>query len=135
MRDTVVHVTGPWEAESVDECEVVPTTWNLGSLSQGGVSLSADIKVKLRKLAAINDNHRNWSWLLDLNRPPVYPVLPRVPVSGKSRPRPQTEVPCSGEEPTDIDIRRLRVSERMVSVKKKRVLDQPSQPPRPKVNS
>ena len=35
MRDTVDHVSSPWEAESVDERGVVPTTWNLGSNSRG----------------------------------------------------------------------------------------------------
>ena len=47
MRDTVVRVSGPWEAESEEECEAIPTTWNLGPLARGGATLSVDIDVKL----------------------------------------------------------------------------------------
>ena len=47
MWDTVIHVTGPWEAESVDKNGVVPTIWNLGPLSRERASLSMDIEVKL----------------------------------------------------------------------------------------
>ena len=33
MRETVVRVTGPWEAEPESECGTVSTTWNLGPLA------------------------------------------------------------------------------------------------------
>ena len=54
MRDTVVWVTGPWEAESEDERGAISIVWNLGPVPRGGALPTADIEAKLRKLAAIN---------------------------------------------------------------------------------
>ena len=36
MRDIVVRVIGPWEAESEDERGAIPTMWNLGQVARGG---------------------------------------------------------------------------------------------------
>ena len=41
MRDTVVRVTDPWEAESKDEHGAIPITWNLGPIAWREASLSA----------------------------------------------------------------------------------------------
>ena len=59
MRDIVVRVTAQWEAESEDEREAIPITWNLGLVTRGGALLSVDVEAKLRKLATINYNHHN----------------------------------------------------------------------------
>jgi len=69
MRDTVVQVTGPGEAESEDERGAVPVALNWDSGSHGGTLPTADVETKLRRLIIINYNKRNWSWLLDSNRP------------------------------------------------------------------
>ena len=74
MRNTVIRMTGPLEAESKGERGAISITWNLGAVARGETLSSADIEVKLQKLAAINYNHRNWSGLLDPNRSPVPPV-------------------------------------------------------------
>ena len=58
MRDTVIRVSGPWEAELEKERGASPTTWNLGPVAQ---TCSVEIEAKLRRLAAINYDHRNWS--------------------------------------------------------------------------
>ena len=73
MQDTVVLVTGPWEAESEDERGAIPVIWNLGP-SLVGALLTADI----------DRYHRNWSCLLDPNCPPGPLVFPGVSASGKS---------------------------------------------------
>ena len=44
---------------------------------------TADVEEKLRKLTAVDFNYRNWSLLLNSNRPPVPPVILKVPASGK----------------------------------------------------
>jgi len=85
MRDTVVWVSGPWKAESENEREAIPVVWNLGLTPRGGSLPTADVEAKLRKLTTINYDCRNWSWLLDPNRPPVPPVIPRVPTLGKNQ--------------------------------------------------
>ena len=61
MRDTVVRVTGPCDVESEGERGAVPVIWNLDSGPHGGILPTTDIKVKLRKLVAIDFNCRNWS--------------------------------------------------------------------------
>jgi len=58
MCDTVVRVSGSWEAES-EECRAIPTIWNLGPLTQEGATLSADIEAKLQRLTVVNYDHRN----------------------------------------------------------------------------
>ena len=44
MRDTVVRVTGLWEAESKDERRAVPIAWNLDSGSHGEILPTADVE-------------------------------------------------------------------------------------------
>jgi len=80
----------------------------------GGAVSTADIEAKLRKLMSIDYERHNWSWLLDLNIPPVPLVLPRVGALGKRQLAPEPEVStwdesshvprrraCSGSEPND----------------------------------
>ena len=112
MRDTVVRVTDPWEAESDGERGSIPTTWKLGPMAWGGTLPSADIEAKL-KLAAINYDHRNWSWLLDRNIPPLPPAIPRASTLAKSQ--------------LTVDLKRPRVPGRVILAKKKRAPAQPSQ--------
>jgi len=59
MRDTVVRVTGPWEANSEDERRAILVAWNLVLVSHGGALPTADIEGKLQKLTTINYNFRN----------------------------------------------------------------------------
>ena len=68
-----------------DEREAIPVVWNVGPVPCGGALVTADIKVKMRKLTAIYRNRRNWSWLLDPHRPCVPPILPEVAASGKNQ--------------------------------------------------
>ena len=68
MRDTVVLVTDPSEAELEDERGAIPTMWNLGSVARGGAVLTAEIELKLQALTAVDYDCRNLSWLLDPNR-------------------------------------------------------------------
>ena len=82
----MIQVTGPWETESKSEHGAIPITWNLGPVAQRGTLPSADIEAKLQKWTVINYDHGNWSWLLDPNRHPVPPVLPRVPAPAKNQP-------------------------------------------------
>ena len=93
----MVRVTGPWEAELEDEHAAIAVIWNLGPVHRGGALPPADIEAKLRKLTTINYNCRNWSWLLDPNRPSVPPVIPKVPASGKSQPVPEPVEPAREE--------------------------------------
>ena len=104
MRDTVVLVTGPSEAESEDERGAIPTMWNLGSAAQGGAVLTAEIELKLQELTAVDYDCRNLSWLLDSNRT-------RAPSS--------PEAPTSAKSPSDLVIERLRVPGRVVPVERK----------------
>jgi len=60
MRDTMVRMTGPWEAKSEVEHGAITTTWNLGLVARGGTLPSTNIEA-LRKSTAINYNHRNRS--------------------------------------------------------------------------
>ena len=78
-------LSGPWEVES-EECGAILTTWNLGSVVRGGATLSIDIEAKLQRLTTVESDHRNWSWPLDPNMPPVPPVISRVPALSKSHP-------------------------------------------------
>ena len=82
MRDTVVQVSGPRDANS-SESGVIGVVWNLDAGTHGGTLPTADVEVKLRKLTTIDFNNRNWSWLLNWNRPPALPVILRVLTSGK----------------------------------------------------
>ena len=59
MRDTVVQVTGLWEAESEDERGAVPVAWNLYYGSHGEILPTSDVEAKLRRLTTINYNNRN----------------------------------------------------------------------------
>ena len=70
--------------------------------------LTIEIELKLQELTAMDYNHRNWSWFLDLNRTHVSPVLPR------NQPR------------LVVVIKRLRVPGRVVPDKRKRGPAQPS---------
>jgi len=116
MRDVVGRVSGPWEAES-EECEAIPTIWNLGLIAQGGVTLSADIEAKLQRLTAINYDHMNLSWLLDPNMSLVPSVIPRVLAPSKNKPV--------------VEFGRPRYLRRVVSAKRKSASTQSSQPRAP----
>ena len=83
MRDTVVQVIGPWEAELEDEHGAIPIIWNLGPVLCEGALLIVDIEAKLQKLTAIDRDYYNWSWLLGPNRPHVSLVLPKVSALGR----------------------------------------------------
>ena len=48
-----------------------------------GAFPTVDVEAKLRRLMAINYNNRNWSWLLDPNRPPESPVILKVSTLSK----------------------------------------------------
>jgi len=74
MRDTVVRVSGPWDANLEDERGAVPIVWNLDANTHEGTLPTVDAKAKLRKLTGVDFNNCNWSWLLSPNRPPVPPV-------------------------------------------------------------
>ena len=65
MRDTVVQLTGQWEAKSKSERGTVPTTWNLGPVARGGAVMTPETEMKLQELNAIDLNPRKWNWLLD----------------------------------------------------------------------
>ena len=69
----MIGVSGLWDAESEDERGAIPVAWNPNAGSRGGTLLSVNIVAKLKKLTTIDFNSRNWSWLLNLNRPPVPP--------------------------------------------------------------
>ena len=56
MRDTVIRVSGPWEAELEKERGANPTTWNLGPFAQ---TCYVEIEAKLQRLVAINYDHKN----------------------------------------------------------------------------
>ena len=59
MRDTMVRVTGLWDAESEDERGAVLVVWNLDLDPYGGTLPTADVGAKLRKPTAINYNSHN----------------------------------------------------------------------------
>ena len=59
MQDIVVWVTGPWEAESEDECG--PSHLELGLQLSWGTLPTTDVEAKLRRLTAVNYNNLNWS--------------------------------------------------------------------------
>jgi len=65
MRDTVVQLTGQWEAKLKSECGTVPTTWNLGPVARGGAVMTPETEMKLQELNVVDLNPRKWSWLLD----------------------------------------------------------------------
>ena len=107
MRDTVVRVTGSWEVDSEDECGAVPVTWNLNAGSQVGALPTTDVKVKLRRLTAVNYNNDNWSWLLDPNKPPEPPVLPKKSSSSKIRTASEPEEPAREGILSTVDLGKL----------------------------
>ena len=96
---------------------------------------TVDVETKLRKLTVINYNSYNWSWLLDLNRPPELPVITKMLPLGKSQPAPEPEEPAREESLPAVDLEKSRVPGWMVPTKKKRALAQSSCPSRPRVNS
>ena len=100
IRDIVVQVTSLWEAESEDEHEAVLVTWT-STLALMGTLPTADVKVKLRRLTTINYNNRNWSWLIDPNKPLEPLVIPKVPALGKIQSASKTKEPAREGNPPD----------------------------------
>ena len=103
MRDTMVQMSGPWDADSEDDRGAVPVVWNLDAGSHRRTLPTVDVEAKLRKLTAIDFNSHNWSWLLNPNRPSVPLVILRVPSSGKSQLAPEPEEPAREESNPDSE--------------------------------
>ena len=59
MRDTMVWVTGLWEAELENEGGAIPVFLNLGSAPHGGALLTVNIEAKLWNLTTIKYDCRN----------------------------------------------------------------------------
>ena len=120
MQDTVGQATGPWEAESEDDRGAVPVVWNLDTGFHEGALPTADVQTKLRRLTAVNYNNCNWSWLLDLNRPPEPPVTRKVLASSKIHPAFEPEEHAQAGVLSTTDLGKSRVSGRTVPTKGKR---------------
>ena len=127
-------MTGPWEAESEDQCGGSPSRLELGLQVSWGTLPTADIEAKLRRLTAIDYSNRNWSWLLDPNRPPKTPVILKVPASGKIQSVSEAEEPAQEEILSTVDLGKSRVSGRTVPTKDKRAHTQSSRVLRAKVD-
>ena len=110
---------------------------------------TANVEAKLRKLTVVNFSNRNWSWLLNLNRPLVPLIILRVSGSGKgqlalepdefvqeeSNPDSETEESTRGVSQPVINHGKSKVRGGMDPDKKTRALAQSSRLPRPRVCS
>ena len=63
MRDSVIRVSDPWDAELEDEREAISFSWNTNAGSCKGTLPSVDVEAKLKMLTAIDFISHNWSWL------------------------------------------------------------------------
>ena len=54
----------------------VPTTWSKGTLMHREISVTTEVKERVRSLLQIEVNYHNWSLLLNLNRPSTPPIVP-----------------------------------------------------------
>ena len=124
MQDTVVRVSGPWDADWEDEHVAVLVVWNLNVGTCVGTLPAADVEAKLRKLTTVDFNNRNWSWLLNSNRPSVPLVILRVPATGKGQlaPKPEKSVQKESNSDSETEESTRGVSQTVVNPGKPRVL-------------
>jgi len=77
-RETVIRDFVAWEAVAQKDRDVIPTAWNQGALHHDGISVTAEVQERIKRLLHIDFGHHNWSWLLDLSRPSVPSVVSKA---------------------------------------------------------